>query len=231
MSADQRSDKESDEPAVGIRLTNDRRIADRRSIDRGTPDRRRRERRRARIRGMIFSILAFVLPHQVVKYRLANAHPPRVLSSRPGPRVSTTVTSVEPADPSRAYDHLIREAADKYGLNPVLIKSVIRMESGFDASAVSRVGAMGLMQLMPDVANDLGVIDPFDPRQNIMAGSKLLRDLLDRHKGNLQLTLASYNAGPGTVAKYRNRVPPFRETRNYVKTITEWMGDEPASTE
>lgn len=232
MAADQLSEQKSEEPGVGMRQGTERRVADRRAVDRGTPDRRRRERRRATIRGMVFTLLAFMMPHNIVKHRLTNIHLPRVLSSRPpGPRVATAITKFEPVEPSRAYDQLIREAAKKYGLNPVLIKSVIRMESGFDPAAVSRVGAMGLMQLMPDVAKDLGVNNPFDPRENIMAGSRLLRHLLDRHKGNLELTLASYNAGPGNVAKYRNRVPPFRETRHYVKQITEWMGDEPATSE
>ena len=146
-----------------------------------------------------------------------------------GPRVLVSIDSFNPIAPAHAYDDLIREAAAKYDLEPALIRSVMRMESGFDPFAVSRVGAMGLMQLMPAVAEEMGVSDPFDARQNIMAGSQLLRNLLERHNGNLALTLASYNAGPGAVANYGNKVPPFKETRNYVKRITGWIADERAA--
>jgi soluble lytic murein transglycosylase-like protein len=95
----------------------------------------------------------------------------------------------------------------------------MQTESAFDALAVSPAGAVGLMQLMPDVASEMGVDDPFDPRQNIMGGAKYLRRLLDRHRGNMRLALASYNAGPGNVTEYGG-VPPFPETRKYVKTVT-----------
>ena len=100
-----------------------------------------------------------------------------------------------------------------------MIKAVMQTESAFNAMAVSPVGALGLMQLMPDVAAELGAVDPMDPRENIMAGSRYLRQLLDANRGNLKLALASYNAGPGNVANYR-AVPPFKETQNYVKKIT-----------
>ena len=100
----------------------------------------------------------------------------------------------------------------------------MRAESSFNATTVSPAGAKGLMQIMPAIAKEMGVTDPFDPRQNIMAGARYLRQLLDAHKGNLALTLASYNAGPGAVARYKG-VPPFRETRNYVRKITDYMED------
>jgi soluble lytic murein transglycosylase-like protein len=90
---------------------------------------------------------------------------------------------------------------------------------------VSPVGALGLMQLMPDVAAELGAIDPMDPRQNVMAGARYLRQLLDAHRGDVRLALASYNAGPGNVAKYR-AIPPFKETRDYVKRVTALLAAE-----
>lgn len=212
---------------LGIRGIRDRRRRDRRSADRGGPNRRTRDRRVSTVRGLLFSAFTLVMPYQVRLHMLTDKLPRIILPGRStSPRVEVFIDSFNPVEPSRAYDRLIGEAAAAYKLEPALIRSVIRMESGFDPFAVSRVGAMGLMQLMPDVAKELGVNDPFDPRQNIMAGARLLRDLLDRHKGNLSLTLASYNAGPGAVARYRNKVPPFKETRNYVKRITAWIEDE-----
>ena len=87
---------------------------------------------------------------------------------------------------------------------------------------MSSAGALGLMQLMPAMAEELNVLDPFDPRQNILGGSRYLRDLLDSHHGNVDLAVASYNAGPGAVARYRG-IPPYRETRNYVKTVNHFI--------
>jgi soluble lytic murein transglycosylase-like protein len=117
-----------------------------------------------------------------------------------------------------AYNDIIDEAALEHEVNPDLIHAVIETESHFNAMAVSPVGAQGLMQLMPDLQKELGVDDPFDPHENIMAGAKYLKQLLNSHKGRVDLALASYNAGPGNVAKYKG-MPPFRETRDYVKKI------------
>ena len=129
------------------------------------------------------------------------------------PLVSTTIDSVVAVSPTEAYEGIIREAAALYRVDASLIRSVMQAESAFNPSAVSRAGAMGLMQLMPDIVEAFGVVHPFDPRENIMAGTRLLRELLDQHRGNLRLTLASYNAGPTAVARYR-AVPPFqRDTR------------------
>jgi soluble lytic murein transglycosylase-like protein len=121
-----------------------------------------------------------------------------------------------------AYDDAIAEAASRYRLDPNLIRAIIHAESAFNPFAVSSAGALGLMQLMPEVAEELDVLDPFDPRQNILGGSRYLRDLLDRHHGNVDLAVASYNAGPGAVARYRG-IPPYRETRNYVKTVNHFI--------
>jgi soluble lytic murein transglycosylase-like protein len=142
-----------------------------------------------------------------------------VFGSGPEPSVEVAIDSFSAVDARHAYDRIIDEAARLYKLDPGLIKAVMQSESAFNAMAVSPVGALGLMQLMPDVAKELGATDPLDPRQNIMAGSKYLRQLLDSQGGNVRLALASYNAGPGNVAKYR-AIPPFKETRDYVKKVT-----------
>lgn len=117
------------------------------------------------------------------------------------------------------YDAAIARAAAEQRLDPILIKSVIWIESCFDARAVSRVGAAGLMQLMPGTASDLGVTDRFDPDQNIRGGSQYLREMLDRFDGDLTLALAAYNAGPGAVERYGRAVPPFAETQAYVRKV------------
>lgn len=122
--------------------------------------------------------------------------------------------------PRTAFDHLIDEAAARHGLAPALIRAVIATESAFDPLAVSSAGAQGLMQLMPALSDELGVTDPFDPRENIMAGSEYLSALLATYDGDLSLALAGYNAGPGAVELYQG-VPPFPETQRYVKNITQ----------
>lgn len=144
------------------------------------------------------------------------------------PRISVSIDQFRPLRPEQAYDALIAEAAERYDLNPALIKAVMRTESQFNPLALSPAGARGLMQLMPALANDMGVQNVFDPRDNIMGGAKYLRQLLDATNGSIPLTLASYNAGPGNVARY-NGIPPFRETRNYVKKITALLKQEAAS--
>ena len=127
------------------------------------------------------------------------------------------------------FDSLIEQHAQANSLNPLLVRAVIEAESAFNPRAVSRVGAMGLMQLMPGTARDLGVADPFDPDENIRGGTKYLRSLLDRFDGDINLALAAYNAGPGAVEKY-DGVPPYRETRNYVAKIGNRIKDIKAIT-
>jgi soluble lytic murein transglycosylase-like protein len=113
----------------------------------------------------------------------------------------------------------ILNAAQRYDLPVNLIKSVIRAESNFQVNAVSQAGAQGLMQLMPATARELGVKNPFNIEENIDGGSRYLRKMLDSFGGDLKLALAAYNAGPEAVIKYGGKVPPFRETQQYVKRV------------
>jgi soluble lytic murein transglycosylase-like protein len=123
-----------------------------------------------------------------------------------------------PAPPTQSPAELAEAAAHKYGLPANLVRSVMAAESANRPTAISPKGAIGLMQLMPSTAKDLGV-DPTDPVQNVDGGARLLRDLLLKYDGRLWHALAAYNAGPGAVQKYHNSVPPYRETINYVNRI------------
>ena len=116
-------------------------------------------------------------------------------------------------------DAAIEQAATRHNVDPSLVRSVVKVESDFNPNAVSRKGAMGLMQLMPSTARSLNVSNPFDPVQNVDAGVRHLRTLLDNYRGNVQLTLAAYNAGAGAVSRSAG-VPRFKETQNYVRRIT-----------
>jgi soluble lytic murein transglycosylase-like protein len=118
-----------------------------------------------------------------------------------------------------AYDALIERHAVTHGVRPELVRAVIQVESGFNPRARSRKGALGLMQLMPRTAADLGVEDPLDPAENIRGGVSYLRQLLDLYAGDEELALAAYNAGPAAVARYGQQVPPYTETRDYVTRI------------
>jgi soluble lytic murein transglycosylase-like protein len=117
------------------------------------------------------------------------------------------------------YDPIIQEHAARHSLRPDLVRAVIQVESGFNPRARSPKGAMGLMQLMPETARELGVVDAYDPVDNIRGGTAYLRRLIDRYQGNEELALAAYNAGSGAVDRYGRAVPPFRETRDYVKKV------------
>ena len=125
---------------------------------------------------------------------------------------------------TKSLDAIFTEAADKYNVPVQLLKAVGKAESGFDAKAVSRCGAQGIMQLMPATAASLGVTDSFDAEQNIMGGAKYLSGLLDKYEGNTSLALAAYNAGSGNVAKYGG-IPPFEETQNYVKKVLNFVNE------
>jgi soluble lytic murein transglycosylase-like protein len=117
------------------------------------------------------------------------------------------------------YDKMVNEVARLYGVESALLHAVISVESRYSPRAVSKKGALGLMQLMPVTARRYGVIDPLDPVQNLHGGAKYLRHLLRKYNNDRNLALAAYNAGEGTVAKYGNRIPPYRETTNYVPRV------------
>jgi soluble lytic murein transglycosylase-like protein len=123
---------------------------------------------------------------------------------------------------------MVSRVSEDSGLDPRLVDALVRVESDYDPRAVSRRGAMGLMQLMPETARRLEVEDPFDPEENVRGGTRELSRLVDRYAGNLQLALAAYNAGEGAVAQHRG-IPPFAETRNYVARILSLYTGRPYS--
>jgi len=130
-----------------------------------------------------------------------------------------------PAAPN-TMDRIINHSSEKYGVGADLIRAVIRAESDFDPRATSPKGAMGLMQLMPETARDLGVEDPYDPAQNVMAGTRYLKMLLDRYDGNADVALAAYNWGMGNVERNPGRLP--EETKTYITRVTRYRGQATA---
>ena len=126
--------------------------------------------------------------------------------------------------PSRELSGIFAKAAETYQIPEQLLRAIAYHESRYQPEVVSSAGAMGVMQLMPATAHDMGVSNPFDPEQNIMGGAKLLGRLFEKYDGDLKLTLAAYGAGSGSVAKYGG-VPPFEETQNFVRDIMAAVGD------
>ena len=120
--------------------------------------------------------------------------------------------------PPAQIDQLVRANSATFGVDPSLVKAIIANESGFNANATSKVGAQGLMQLMPGTATGLGVGNAYDPAQNVWGGTKYIKGLLDRFGGDMRKAIAAYNAGPGAVEKYGG-VPPYAETQNYVQNV------------
>jgi soluble lytic murein transglycosylase-like protein len=128
-----------------------------------------------------------------------------------------------PALDGTPYGEIIAAMSEAHGVDPMLVRALIQVESKFRPTARSRKGAMGLMQLMPSTVREYNVRNPFEPKANIEAGIKHLKTLIDRFGSSIELALAAYNAGPGAVEKF-NGVPPYRETRNYVSRILALAG-------
>ncbi len=175
-------------------------------------------------------ILVSVAAADAQIYSWRDANDALVVSDRPPSAEAETVNvagtdhirttrAVASADEAARYDTLIRHYAMQHDIPADLVRAVIQVESAFDPDARSPVGAMGLMQLMPETARELGIVDPFDPGQNVRAGVAYLRQLLNRYDGDETLALAAYNAGPGTVSRYGNTVPPYPETHAYLRRI------------
>jgi hypothetical protein len=215
------------------RRNDDRRHADRRANlaaggRRQTGERRRFDRRtRLAGAGLLAAIAFGVGGHQVA-----------VRMDRPGlgifpsmgePSATVDVTADYhlPAWDKAALEPFIQEAAQRHQISPSLIRAVIQQESRFNPLAVSHVGAQGLMQLMPATARHVGIENPFDPRENILGGTKYLSSMLQRFKGKTAMALAAYNAGPTVVARHRG-VPPYRETQGYVRKIQKLVQDTDA---
>ncbi len=177
---------------------------------------------------------AVAAPAEAQIYTWRDANGTLVLSDRPPePGVETlevrgAATPIRTTTPTRPlarlsrsghYDAVIERYAASEGVRPDLVRAVIQVESAFNPNARSPVGAMGLMQLMPATAQALGVLNPYDPEQNIRGGVTYLRRLLSEYDGNEELALAAYNAGPGAVSRYGNQIPPYRETQDYVERV------------
>jgi len=128
----------------------------------------------------------------------------------------------KPATATKKYDVIIQEASDTFGLSFSLLKAMIKVESNFDSRAISKKGALGLMQIMPQNLQAFNIREPYDPKDNIMGGARYFKSLLERFEGKLPLALAAYNAGPTIVDKYRN-IPPIKETEDYVKKVMKYF--------
>jgi len=218
MDPRQRSSEEED------RRHGDRRQAERRTTltlgGRRVQEERRRRDRRVRMAGAgLLAAVAFAVGGHEIAARVGNdSLGTSASTAQPSASVDVATDFHLPAWDKAALEPFIQEAATLHGLSPSLIRAVIQTESRFDPLAVSRVGAQGLMQLMPQTARHVGIENPFDPRENILGGTKYLSSLLDRFKGNTAKALAAYNAGPTVVARHRG-LPPFRETQGYVRKI------------
>jgi soluble lytic murein transglycosylase-like protein len=189
-----------------------------------------------RIGVLAAALSGLALPAQAQIYTWRDASGNLVLSNK-RPMTTTAVSSYAvpasesvratrsaPAVRSRQYDDLIVEHSRRNGVRTELVRAVVQVESAFNPNARSPKGALGLMQLMPATMKQFGVINAFNPAENVRAGVAYLRELLDRYQNNEELALAAYNAGPGAVDKHGQTVPPYPETKNYVAQIAQMTG-------
>ncbi len=156
--------------------------------------------------------------HRKVKSEPVSAPVPAPVRTSSAPASAKNSTTSSPPGIPGAYLDIINDACDKHGVDPSLVHAIVKVESDFNPFALSRKGAMGLMQLMPQTAVELNVKNSFSPHENIDGGVKYLRYLLDRYEGNLSLALAAYNSGETAVKRW-GTIPPFRETQKYVQKI------------
>lgn len=173
-----------------------------------------------------FLIFAFFipLPSEIVIFKDENGN--TVIMNKPAKETIKRTKSIKTLSERRTdWDHHIDFYANKYGIDKDLVHAIIQVESDYNPLAISRKGAMGLMQLHPETASDLGIQNPFDVEANIEGGVRYLKNMLDRY-GDLKKALAAYNAGPEAVDKY-DGIPPYKETQNYVKKVLEIYRKEP----
>ena len=186
---------------------------------------------------VVFALIGTAVPASAQIYTWRDANGSLVLSDHRPPSATASVRSFEvpksetiratryvAADRSRPFEDLILEHSRDQGVRPDLVRAVMQVESAFNPRARSPKGALGLMQLMPATARQYGVVNAYDPAENVRAGVSYLRALLDRYGNDETLALAAYNAGPNAVDRYGQAVPPYKETRNYVGKINRMAG-------